>query len=362
MIEINNRFDTKIEIEKVRSIGLEGKNSEVWLARDRQIEEMVVLKEISKVSLEKQYVDDYFLEAKILNAVSHPNIMPIRYASQDEKNIYIVMPHFYNGSIESQLNDRIISAREIIKYALEFLSGLLYIHIKGYVHLDIKPTNILIDNNGKAVITDFGLSKFLNEKFTITQPIGYIMHSSPQAFETSERSLLDDIYQSGLTLYRMSYGNEVFKKQFDLLRQETQGDNDLMAQRIRNGNFPDRNYSLPHLPNRLRKIIKKMLEVNPEQRYQSVLEVINELSKIDDRLDWEMEIETDKNTMYVWKHNRTSNIISLNLKEKDGVFLTYGQKYVKNSKGTQNLLKVKKEFLKFKDALKHIEKMIEEYS
>lgn len=362
MIELNNKIDTKLELEKVKNIGTEGKNSEVWIARDRQIEEMVVLKEVSKESLEKQYIDDYFSEAKILNAVSHPNIMPIRYASQDETKIYIVMPLFYNGSIERLINERFLTTREIIKYALEFLSGLLYIHIKGYVHLDIKPTNVLIDNNGKAVITDFGLSKFLDENFTIEQPVGYIMHSSPQAFETRERSLLDDIYQSGLTIYRMSYGNRMFKNQYDLLLQQTGGNSDLIGKEIQKGNFPNRNHIFPHLSKRLKKVINKMLEVDPKKRYQNVLEVINELSKIEDRLDWEMEIKAGITAKYVWKHNRKSNIVTLCLEELDGVFLTYGQKYVKSSSRNQNLLKVKREFADFKDAINYIEKMIEEYS
>lgn len=362
MIELNNKVDTKLQLEKVKNIGIEGKNSEVWIARDRQIEEMVVLKEVSKESLERQDIDDYFSEAKILNAVSHPNIMPIRYASQDETKLYIIMPLFYNGSIEKLINDRFLTTREIIKYALEFLSGLLYIHVKGYVHLDIKPTNILIDKNGKAVITDFGLSKFLNEKFTIEQPVGYIMHSSPQAFETSERSVLDDIYQSGLTIYRMSHGNHMFKNQYDVLLQQTGGNTDLIGMEIRKGSFPNRNHNAPHLSKKLKKVINKMLEVDPAKRYQNLLEVINELSKIEDRMDWEMEIEADNNTIYIWKHNRKSNIITLNLEEKDGVFLTYGQKHVKSSARNQNLLKVKEEFSRFKDAIKHIEKMIEEYS
>ena len=79
------------------------------------------------------------------------------------------------------------------------------------LHLDVKPTNIIINDADRALLTDFGLSRYLNEYGLAEQELGYVKHISPQYLETTSRTMQDDIYQAGLTLYRMCNGNKNWK-------------------------------------------------------------------------------------------------------------------------------------------------------
>jgi len=115
-----------IKFVKSRDIGnTEGKNSNVFLAIDEQLGEELVIKQMEKAKFEP---DKYFSESKMLYACKHPNVVEIQYASQDEENIYLAMPYYSNGSLNSLAEKRFLTVREIIKYSLDLLSAVSYIH------------------------------------------------------------------------------------------------------------------------------------------------------------------------------------------------------------------------------------------
>lgn len=101
----------------------------------------------------------------------------------------------------------------------------------------------------------------------------------PEKYFSTKTNLKCDIYQSGLTMYRMCNGNDIWDEQLKQF-----GTN--LRDAILNGKFPNRKLYLPHIPLALRKIINKCIEVDPDKRYNSVLEIINALSVIDSNLDW----------------------------------------------------------------------------
>lgn len=270
-----------INFTKIGEIGNgEGKNSDVFLARDCQLECELVVKRVKK---EKFKPEEYFSEAKMIYENKHPHIVEIQYASQDDEYIYMAMPYYKNGSLNSLANQRFLTVREIIKYSLEVLSALNCIHSKGLIHLDIKPTNILLDCTGKALLTDFGLSRYLDENGIAEQDINYTIHSDPEYLQNSGRSIQSDIYQMGLTMYRLCNGVNILSQQLAELNIRSQED---FAKSVLKGKFPKRDSYLPHIPKKLIKIINKALMVNPEERYKNTIEMMNDLSVIDDNLDW----------------------------------------------------------------------------
>lgn len=308
-------------------IGHEGRNSKVNKAYDPQLNATFVVKKIPKTDFSN--VNEFFTEAQMLYAVQHPNIMGVRYASQDEHTIYLTMEYLKNGSLNKLLNERSLTVREIIKYSLEFLSGIHYMHTKNLVHFDIKPTNILINDADKAVVTDFGLSKYLNERgFAVPEKL-YDLNIPMEAFdETVGFSFYTDIYQAGLTIYRMCNGNKFLREQYNKL--EIQNEKDLV-EILKTEKFPNKEAFLPHIPVKLRKIIKKSLAINPEKRYETILEMINEISLIDENLDWSYNKITNEHSEFVKLSEDLTNTFKIVLrKSEEDTWSTEGFK-IKNS-------------------------------
>ena len=267
-------------------IGQEGSNSNTYIAHDDQLDAEVVIKKIPKSKLDS--VEAFFDESKTLYLSSHPNVVPIHYACQDDEYIYIAMPHYERGSLNSQICNRHLTVREIVTLGCQIASGLHNIHSKKLIHFDIKPDNILLSKRGEALIADFGLSKRVSFSGKASQDRMYFKMRPPEAYVTSEYTPAFDIYQLGLTLYRMCNGNHCFDNQFQKYGQDHFSfDRDTFKYDVRNARFPDRSIFIEHIPNKLRNRIKKCLDPNPENRYQSAIHVSNELAEIEGyTLDW----------------------------------------------------------------------------
>ncbi|MDW0355630.1 serine/threonine-protein kinase [Bacillus velezensis] len=294
--------DTLLQFEPKKEIGSEGRNSKVYIAYDPQLDCDLVVKKIKKTEFSE--AKNFFTEAQMLYSTQHPNIMPIKYATQDNDHIYIAMDYLQKGSINSLIESRYLTPREIIKISLEFLSGIHYMHAKRLIHFDIKPTNILISNANKAIITDFGTSKYLNSNGLAEYEKIYGLHIPPEDFNFGRFSFYSDIYQAGLTIYRMCNGNRFFKDQLNILKIGTHKE---LAEAIANDKFPDKKKYLPHIPDKLRKIISKALNIQVNDRYQSVLEMMNDLALLENKLDW---VYTEKTNTHSVLSLDTGNHIS----------------------------------------------------
>lgn len=300
-------FDLKSEI------GQEGSNSTAYLAYDHQLDAEIVIKKIAKSDLDS--VDEFFEESKILYLSSHPNVVPVHYACQDADNIFIAMPYYNRGSLNALINSRYLTVREIVTLGCQIASGLHNIHSKKLVHFDIKPDNVLLSDRGEALISDFGLSRRLNSAGTAGQDRLYQRMMPPEVYDHPEYTRAFDIYQFGLTLYRMCNGNSAFHDQF-MRFGTTPGtfNRDAFKFDVRNGRFPDRSAFEEHIPVRLRRLIKKCLEPNPIDRFRAAIEVANELAQIDDRLDWQFSV---CGTNRVWHRKEGDNKYQLTVDQND---------------------------------------------
>lgn len=283
---------TRAEIcfEIIKEIGQDGKNSQVHLVHDKQIDDDIVVKVLAKSSIGN--VDEYFDEARRLYTSKHSNVVQIYYACEDTDNIFIAMPFYSNGSLKNILSKRYLTIREVLRYSIQFLSGLHNIHSKKLIHFDIKPDNILIDHRNEALISDFGQSKRMSCTGLAEQDRLYLKQRSPESLGHDIFDIKQDIYQVGVTLYRLVNGNQMFYNQYSKYC-DTCGcfaDRDSFFFDVRNGHFPNRDMYLDHVPRKLRKIINKCISINPDDRYRNCLELINELSEIDHSLDWQYSI------------------------------------------------------------------------
>lgn len=307
-----------VSFHKEKEIGQEGKNSNVYLAHDEYMNAQIVIKEIPNSKKNDEVMENLFREAHILYESSHPNIVQIQYACKDEDNIYIAMPFYKNGSLKSLMKERFLTVKEIIRYGIQFISGVAHIHSKGLLHLDIKPDNILLSDTNEALLSDFGLADYTDENgwYFITK--FYIAHIAPEIITNNYIvSVQFDIFQIGLTLYRMCVGDVEYNQQFETFK-STEGfqANDFLKA-LDEKKFPSINKFPLHIPNSLIKIISKCLESNTSKRYTNVREILNDLSKIENKgLNWnykdepehyEWSCEDSKGNNYTVNQLKTSN-------------------------------------------------------
>lgn len=308
-------YTAELNFETIQEIGQEGRNSQVFLAHDKQLDGEIVVKKIAKTRLPN--ANEYYRESKILYTSSHPYVVRVNYGCADNDNIYIAMPYYKNGSLKQLIETKFLSIREVIRYSIQFLSGLNNIHSKGLLHFDIKPDNILLSDSNEALLSDFGLSKAM-DNFGFANPDGiYPKQVPPETFTSTQKTLHFDIYLSGLTIYRLLNGNNHYNNQ---LTYATKQD---YIQAIITGNFPNRNSYLPHIPLKLQRVVNKALSINIADRHQSVLELINELNAIDENLDW---VYSKNNNIETWTktfHDKSYDIILDNSQVNAPVVKTY---------------------------------------
>ncbi|MES3675893.1 serine/threonine-protein kinase [Halomonas elongata] len=268
-------------------IGAEGRNSQVFRARDVQLDAELAIKKIEKARLGD--VDEFFQEASLLYLSSHTNVVPIHYACQDDEHIYLAMPFFENGSLKGRMATGHLTVREIISYSTQFLSGLHNIHSKGLIHFDIKPDNILLSARGEAMLSDFGLAKQTVFGGRAGQDRIYGKMTPPEAFNTDEFTRHFDIYQVGLTIYRLAVGNSVFYEQFENFVENGALNRHRFRHAVVNGQFPSCSQFPEHIPHRLITTIRTCLATPPQERFNSASEIVNSFADIEgELLDWRL--------------------------------------------------------------------------
>jgi serine/threonine protein kinase len=168
-----------------------------------------------------------------------------------------------------------------VKYGRQILAGVGSIHAAHTIHFDIKPSNVLFSDSDDAMVADFGQARdVVSAGVTLMPNRMYSTVVPPEAFTCGRRGTLQsDIYQVGLTLWRACNGNQIWGSQVI----KYGGD---LQQQIINGKFPNRDLYLPHVPDRLRRAIRKALRIDPSERFASTIDFANALSGIDSDYDW----------------------------------------------------------------------------
>ncbi len=285
----------EISYTKLKQIGVgQGMNSRVYLADDPQLGGQVAVKEIEKSHLGND-PDRYFLEAEAMFRVAHDNVVPIQYACQTSTLISLAMPYYRNGSLSPRIRDRPLQLSEALRIAQGVLAGLARIHLVGYIHFDIKPSNVLFSNTDKPMVADFGQSRSISPTGVVTVPALYFSAHPPETITTGVATKLADIYQVGLLLYRALNGDDWFYTQIP-------PDRNVLMEKIEHGKFPDRNRFMPHVPKRLRTLVRKALHVNPAERFQSATEMANAFGRTSLALDWSVEPMTGGS--FRWRASR----------------------------------------------------------
>ena len=274
----------ELDLEMREEIGMEGRNSRTFVAFDTQLNATLVAKRIPRADFTDEA--EYFKEAQRLYDARHPNVVPVQYACRMPDEVCLVMPR-YATSLQALLERENLTVREIVRYGLGFLSGLHHVHVRKLIHLDVKPSNILIDAADRAAIADFGLSRYVDRRGLADHDVMYRRHRVPESLTGSKVGAQADIYQAGLTLYRMTLGADVLDEQWAAFGVDEVG----AFKAVLRGELPDRsNQVFPaHVPNDLRRLIQKAMEVDPDDRFPTILDMISALGEVSEFLDWRYE-------------------------------------------------------------------------
>ncbi|MBK9500569.1 MAG: serine/threonine protein kinase [Leptospiraceae bacterium] len=244
----------------------ESNMSLVYLAFDENLKREVIIKKIKAEKPTLEMKNRFKREIEILVELDHSGIVPI-YECSYNGEIFYVMKYIKGKSLKELLpNISNESKLVIFRQVLEIIS---FIHKKKILHRDIKPDNILIDNQGKVFVTDFGISKFLNNiqtKLTSTDKfIGTIQYASPEHFEPRKLCEGSDIYSLGIILYEILTGSPPFKNE---------SDSETMKLHLLSPVPP----ILSEIKNELKLICYKMLKKEIIERYSDCDEIIKQLT------------------------------------------------------------------------------------
>jgi serine/threonine protein kinase len=175
----------------------------VWLAHDEELDRQVAIKVLSDVLAEDPaYTERFRREARVAARLSNPSLVRMFDYSGETERPYIVMEHIAGGT----LADRIAAGRadqlDPDRLARELLDALAAIHAAGVVHRDVKPSNVLLDDGGRAHLTDFGIAQPENAtKLTGTgQVIGTLKYMPPEVLAGNPATERSDLYALGVVL------------------------------------------------------------------------------------------------------------------------------------------------------------------
>jgi eukaryotic-like serine/threonine-protein kinase len=260
-----------------------GSMGEVYRARDTRLGREVAIKVLPElVSLDPERLLRFEQEAKAAAALNHPNILAVY-----QMGTYLGTPYLVSELLEGKTLTEVIRRsplplKKALDLGVQIARGLAAAHEKGIVHRDLKPDNLFVTKDGRVKILDFGLAKVIQPKdslanmaATITMPgialgtIGYMAPEQVRGQSTDQRA---DIFAFGAILYEMVMGERSFQR-------PTSADT---ISAILNEEPPSIAELAPDTPSALEKVIRRCLEKDPVQRFQSASDLAFALEALSD--------------------------------------------------------------------------------
>lgn len=258
--KINDRY------EVIRSIG-EGGMANVYLALDTILDRRVAVKVLrGDLANDEKFVRRFQREAISASSLSHPNIVEMYDVGEDEGNYFIVMEYVEGKSLKSLIKKRGgLTLPEVLDIMLQLTDGIACAHNSYIIHRDIKPQNILVLDDGRVKITDFGIAQALKRgELTETNSVmGSVHYLPPEQANGTGTTIKSDIYSLGIVMFELLTGKVPFK-----------GENAVeIAIKQMKEPMPSIHTYKEGIPQSIENIILKAAAKNPKNRYDTVLEM-----------------------------------------------------------------------------------------
>lgn len=254
----------------IRTIG-EGGMANVYLAHDTILNREVAVKVLrGDLADDEKFVRRFQREAISASSLIHPNIVEMYDVGEDNGNYYIVMEYINGRTLKSLIKKRgALTLPEVIDIMLQLTSAIACAHDSYIIHRDIKPQNVLILEDGRVKITDFGIATALNSnELTQTNSVmGSVHYLPPEQANGSGATIKSDIYSLGILMFELLTGKIPFK-----------GDNAVeIAIKHMKEPIPSVRKINPDIPQSIENVILKACAKNTKNRYDNVKEMYDDI-------------------------------------------------------------------------------------
>lgn len=259
--------------EIIEEIG-KGGMATVYRAYQPNVDRFVAVKVIHRaIAADSVSLERFQREARLVTRLEHPHLLPIYDYDGANDPPYIVMRYLESGTLKDVLDRGKLPPEEIVYILRQIASALDYAHRRGIVHRDIKPTNIMLDAEGNAFLTDFGIARLVEAGQNVTQSgyaVGTPGYMSPEQGMGEEK--IDpraDIYSLGVMTFQMLTGRLPFTAETPL---------GIIFKHISDP-IPDITLIDPNQPSALNKIFSQVMAKQPTMRYETATAFVEELAE-----------------------------------------------------------------------------------
>jgi serine/threonine-protein kinase len=234
--------------------------ADVWLADDGHLQRRVALKVLhARFAQDREFVERFRREAEAAAGLQHPNVVAVFDRGEVDGTYYIAM-QYLEGRTLKQLIDAGLTPEQAVGLIRQVLEGARFAHRHGVVHRDLKPQNVIVDDDGKATVTDFGIARAgVSEITQAGSVMGTPHYLSPEQAQGFDVTAVSDLYSIGVMLYEALTGRVPFE-----------ADSAVAVAMKQVSQAPQRPSSInPQVSPALDAVVMRALEKEPGQRFQS---------------------------------------------------------------------------------------------
>jgi predicted Ser/Thr protein kinase len=258
----------RYELEEL--VGTGGMSS-VYKARDRLLERPVALKILhEQYTLDPEYVERFRREARAVAQLAHPNIVTVIDRGEQDGRQFIVFEYVDGENLKQVVNrEGALPVREAVELTIQVARALGFAHERGIIHRDVKPQNVILSDDGRAKVTDFGIARSLDVD-GVTQTgtvVGTSDYIAPEQAQGQQVDAQTDVYSLGVVLYELITGEVPYD-----------GEN-FVAVAMQHVHQPapsvlDRR---PDCPPRLDLVVQRAMAKDPDNRHDSMADLVDDL-------------------------------------------------------------------------------------